>query len=99
MSQVILHDVLCLELHIKEGNKKNAAGLWEKTGVFYKNLILWQFGNEKPAAISASVNDAQLDKIKALPGKRGDFVVDMKLTDTGAKFSFIDVVFPKTQTA
>lgn len=99
MSQVILHDVLCLELHVKEGNKKNSAGVWEKTGVFYKNLMLWQFGNEKPVAIAASINDAQLDKIKNLPGKRGDFVVDMKLTDTGAKFSFIDVIFPKTATA
>lgn len=96
MAQVILHDVLVLELHIKEGNKKDAAGVWQKTGQYYKNLMLWQFGNDRPEAIAASVSDAQLDKIKNLPGKRLDVMVDMVLSDRGARFSFIDVVAGKS---
>ncbi len=99
MSQVILHDVLVLELHVKEGNKKNAAGVWEKTGQYYKNLMLWQFGNERPEAIAASINDMQLEKVKNLPGKRCDISVDMKLTDKGARFSFIDVLLSKPSPA
>lgn len=91
MSQITLADVLVLEKHAKEQNKKDEAGAWQKTGRVFFSMSVWQFGNERPAAISVDLTPEQYNKLNSLIGQRCSLNVDMRLTDFGPKFSFISV--------
>jgi hypothetical protein len=91
MSQITLSDVLVLETHVKDQNKKNDHGEWEKTGKVYLSASIWQFGNQKPAAIQLDLKPNQFDEVKGLCGKRVSLNVDMRLTDYGPKFDFLTV--------
>ena len=92
MSLITLSDVLVLEQHSKSQNKKDEAGNWHKTGKVFHNLSIWQFGNDRPAAIQIDLLPEQLELTKALLLKRCSLHVDMRLTDFGPKFNLIDVV-------
>lgn len=94
MSLCTFNDVLALEISTREGKKKDDKGKYQPTGEYYTNLILFPFGNEYPAIMAASLTPPQIQEAQSLIGKKINATLDMRITDYGARYTFVSATSP-----